>query len=49
MASTETSLAALSALLRDGENVISLYVRDPDEEPVLGALAAAGRGRRARR
>ena len=42
MASTETSLAALSALLRDGENVITPYVRDPDEEPVLGALAAAG-------
>lgn len=42
MASTETSLAALSALLRDGENVITPYVRDPDDEPVLGALAAAG-------
>jgi hypothetical protein len=42
MAPTETSLANLSALLRDGENVITPYVRDPDEEPVLGALAAAG-------
>src|SRR5215208_8088718 len=42
MASTGTSLAALAALLRDGENVISPYVRDSDEEPVLGALAAAG-------
>jgi hypothetical protein len=42
MAPTETSLADLSALLRDGENVITPYVRDPDEEPVLGALAAAG-------
>jgi hypothetical protein len=42
MAPTETSLAGLSALLRGGENVITPYVRDPDEEPVLGALAAAG-------
>ncbi len=42
MAPTETSLADLSALLRDGENVITPYVRDPDEESVLGALAAAG-------
>jgi hypothetical protein len=42
MASTVTSLAALAALLRDGENVISPYVRDSDEEPALGLLAAAG-------
>jgi len=42
MASTSTSLAALSALLRDGENVIGPYVRDADEEPALGALAASG-------
>jgi hypothetical protein len=42
MASTVTSLAALSAVLRDGENVISPYVRDCDEEPALGALAASG-------
>src|SRR3954468_22499897 len=42
MASTGTSLASLAALLRDGENVISPYVRDSDEEPALGALAAAG-------
>jgi hypothetical protein len=42
MASTSTSLAALSALLRDGENVISPYVRDTDEDPALGTLAAAG-------
>jgi hypothetical protein len=42
MSSTSSSLAALAALLRDGENVISPYVRDSDEEPVLGALAAAG-------
>lgn len=42
MASTATSLADLAALLRDGENVISPYVRDSDEPPALGALAAAG-------
>jgi hypothetical protein len=42
MASTSTSLAALSALLRDGENVITPYVRDADEEPAFGALAASG-------
>jgi hypothetical protein len=42
MTSTTTSLAALASLLRDGENVISPYVRDSDEEPALGALAASG-------
>jgi hypothetical protein len=42
MASTETSLNALAALLRDDDNVISPFVRDPEEEPVLGRLAAAG-------
>ena len=42
MASTSTSLADLSALLRDGENVITPYVRDADEEPAFGALAASG-------
>jgi hypothetical protein len=42
MASNSTSLAGLSALLRDGENVITPYVRDTDEEPTLGALAASG-------
>jgi hypothetical protein len=42
MASTATSLAALAALLRDSDNVISPYVRDSDDEPALGALAAAG-------
>jgi hypothetical protein len=42
MASTVTSLAPLAALLRDGENVISPYVRDSDEPAALGALAAAG-------
>ena len=42
MASTDTSLASLAALLRDGENVISPHVVDSGEEPALGALAAAG-------
>jgi hypothetical protein len=42
MASTATSLADLAALMRDAENVISPYVRDSDEPPALGALAAAG-------
>jgi hypothetical protein len=42
MASISTSLGALSALLRDGENVISPYVRDADDEPAFGALAASG-------
>ncbi|HEX6586296.1 MAG TPA: hypothetical protein VF052_06055 [Solirubrobacterales bacterium] len=41
MASTDP-LAALAALLRDGENVISPYVRDPDEGAALGLLAGAG-------
>jgi hypothetical protein len=42
MVSPGKSLAALVALLRDTESVISPYVRDSDEEPALGALAAAG-------
>jgi hypothetical protein len=42
MTSTSTSLAALADLLRDGESVISPHVRDSDEDPALGALAAAG-------
>ena len=42
MASTSTSLATLATLLREGENVISPCVRDSDQEPVLGALAASG-------
>jgi hypothetical protein len=42
MTSTAISLSALAALLRDGESVISPYVRDSDEEAALGALAAAG-------
>jgi hypothetical protein len=42
MASTGTSLASLAALLRDGENVISPHVVESDQEPALGALAAAG-------
>ncbi len=42
MASTGISLAPLAALLRDGENVIAPHITDSDEEPALGALAAAG-------
>ena len=42
MSSNGTSLASLAALLRDGENVIGPHVGDSDEEPTLGALAAAG-------
>ncbi len=42
MDTTSTSLASLSTLLRDGENVISPYVRDAEDEPALGALAASG-------
>jgi hypothetical protein len=42
MASTGTSLGSLAALLRDGENVIAPHVVDAEDEPALGALAAAG-------
>jgi hypothetical protein len=42
MPSTSTSLGSLAALLRDGENVIGPHVIDSDDEPALGALAAAG-------
>ena len=42
MSSNGTSLASLSALLRDSENVITPHVVDSGEEPTLGALAAAG-------
>jgi hypothetical protein len=42
MSSNGTSLASLAALLRDSENVITPHVVDSDEEPTLGALAAAG-------
>lgn len=42
MTSTAISLTALAALLRDGESVISPYVRDSDEEAAIGALAASG-------
>jgi hypothetical protein len=42
MAQNGTSLGSLAALLRDGENVIAPHVVDSDEEPALGALAAAG-------
>jgi hypothetical protein len=41
MAST-ASLGALATLIRDGENVISPYVRESEQDPALGALAAAG-------
>jgi hypothetical protein len=41
MAST-ASLGALAALIRDGENVISPYVRESEQDPVLGVLAGAG-------
>lgn len=36
------SLAALAALLRDSENVISPHVRDAEDDPALGRLVAAG-------
>ncbi len=36
------SLTPLAALLRDEETLISSLVRDPRDEPALGALAAAG-------
>jgi hypothetical protein len=42
MSPTASALDALAAILRDGENVISSYVRDPEDEPVFGPLAAAG-------
>jgi hypothetical protein len=42
MAQRATSLSAVAALLRDGESVISPYVRESDEAPALGALAGAG-------
>jgi hypothetical protein len=42
MASTTTALASLASLLREGDNVISPYVRDSDEAPTLGELAASG-------
>jgi hypothetical protein len=42
MASIGISLAPLATLLRDGENVIAPHVVDSDDEPALGALAAAG-------
>jgi len=42
MTSTAISLSALATLLRDGESVISPYVRVSEEEAALGALAASG-------
>jgi hypothetical protein len=42
MRDSTASLDPLAALLRDEETLISSLVRDPRDEPVLGALAAAG-------
>jgi hypothetical protein len=42
MVDSTASLDPLAALLRDEETLISSLVRDPRDEPVLGALAAAG-------
>jgi hypothetical protein len=38
----EVALLALAEMLRADESVISPYVRDPSESPVLGLLVAAG-------
>ena len=46
MASTATSLDALAALLATGERHLALRRASPDDEPALGALAAAGPARR---
>jgi hypothetical protein len=42
MGESAASLEPLAALLRDEETLISSLVRDPQDEPALGALAAAG-------
>jgi hypothetical protein len=42
MRDSNVSLAPLAALLRKEETLISSLVRDPRDEPVLGALTAAG-------
>jgi hypothetical protein len=42
MRDSTASLDPLAALLRNEETLISSLVRDPRDEPVLGALAAAG-------
>jgi hypothetical protein len=42
MRDSTASLDPLAALLRDEETLISSLVRDPRDEPVFGALAAAG-------
>src|SRR6476620_1787409 len=42
MTLTAASLAPLAALMRDGDSVVSSYVRDADEGPAIGALVAAG-------
>lgn len=42
MRDSNASLEPLAALLRDEETLISSLVRDPRDDPALGALAAAG-------
>jgi hypothetical protein len=42
MHDSDASLEPLAALLRDEETLISSLVRDPRDEPALGALTAAG-------
>jgi hypothetical protein len=42
MRDSDASLEPLAALLRDEETLISSLVRDPRDEPALGALTAAG-------
>jgi hypothetical protein len=42
MGDSSASLASLAARLRDEETLISSLVREPQEEAVFGALAAAG-------
>ncbi len=42
MRDSAASLEPLATLLRDEETLISSLVRDPQDEPALGALAAAG-------
>jgi hypothetical protein len=42
MGDSAASLSSLAALLRGGDTVISSLVREPDQEGLLGQLAAAG-------
>jgi hypothetical protein len=42
MGDSAASLSPLAALLRGGDTVISSLVREPDQEGLLGQLAAAG-------